>query len=94
MTNPNTQILYEAAEIAEGRSETHGAAEDSFLAIARYWTDYLQNEGYDDVSISEADVSYLMDLLKLARSQNGEYNPDDNRDRVGYIAFADSFKNA
>lgn len=92
MTEPNTKILYEAAEITEGRSETHGAPEDSFARIARYWNDYLVNEGVTDPSITEGDVADLLALFKLARSQGGEHNPDDNRDRVGYIGFAESFK--
>jgi hypothetical protein len=91
MTQPNTDILYEAAEITEGRSATHGEPEDSFSRIARYWNDYLVNEGVDDPGINEGDVADLLALFKLARSQGGEHNPDDNRDRVGYIAFAESF---
>ena len=88
---PDTEILREAAEITEGRSETHGAPEDSFTRIARYWTDYLVNEGYD-VDVAEGDVADLLALFKLARSQGGDSNPDDNRDRVGYITFAEAFK--
>lgn len=92
MTGPDTEILDEAAEIVEGRSETHGSPEDSFSRIARYWNDYLVNEGVDDPGITEGDVADLLALFKLARSQGGDPNPDDNRDRVGYIAFAEAFK--
>jgi len=92
MTQPNTQILREAAEITEGRSDTHGAPEDSFLRIARYWNDYLVNENGEHPGITPGDVADLLALFKLARSQGGEHNPDDNRDRVGYISFAESFK--
>lgn len=89
---PNTQILRDAAAITEGRSETHGAPEDSFARIARYWNDYLLNEGVTDPNITEGDVADLLALFKLARSQGGDPNPDDNRDRVGYISFAEAFK--
>lgn len=92
MTEPNTDILHEAAEITEGRSETHGEPEDSFTRIARYWNDYLLNKGITDPNITEGDVADLLALFKLARSQGGEPNPDDNRDRVGYISFAEAFK--
>lgn len=92
MTKPNTEILHEAAEITEGRSQTHGAPEDSFARIARYWNSYLLNEGVESPNITPSDVADLLALFKLARSQGGEHNPDDNRDRVGYIAFAEAFK--
>jgi hypothetical protein len=92
MTEPNTTILREAAEITEGRSKTHGTPEDSFQRIANYWNAYFRNSGIPDPNITARDVADLLALMKLARSQGGEHNPDDNRDRVGYISFAEAFK--
>ena len=83
---------FEAAEITEGRSKTHGTPEDSFQRIANYWNAYFRNSGIPDPNITARDVADLLALMKLARSQGGEHNPDDNRDRVGYISFAEAFK--
>jgi len=49
-------------------------------------------ESEEGALITARDVADLLALMKLARSQGGEHNPDDNRDRVGYISFAEAFK--
>lgn len=88
----NTDLLHEAADIVDGKSETHGAPEDSFGRIARYWTLYLDIEGKLFDELTKADVAEMMDLLKLARAQSGEYNEDDYRDRMSYANFASNFR--
>jgi hypothetical protein len=88
-----TNLLNEAEQIIEGRSETHGPPENSFGDIARYWNAYLETEGKLFESVDSKDVAEMMALLKLARSQGGEYNDDDYRDRLGYVLFADNFQN-
>lgn len=87
-----TELLTDAQEIIEGRSETHGSPEDSFGRIAQYWTLYLSIEGKTDCELSKADISEMMALFKLARAQDGEYNDDDYRDRLGYVNFASEFR--
>ena len=39
-------------------------------------------------SLSSLNVALLMSLLKVARSQVGEYNPDDYVDLCGYGSIA------
>lgn len=87
----DTQLLIDAAEIIEGKSETHGKPERNFKNIADYWTLYLSIEGKIDGELTRADVAEMMDLLKHARSQTGEYNADDYRDRMSYTNFAANY---
>lgn len=96
MNTHDTKLLDEAANIIEGKAETHGDPEDSFERIAKYWNAYLQIEGKIDLEntyVTEADVAEMMALFKLARAQGGEYNEDDYRDRLGYTNFASQFRN-
>lgn len=88
-----SDLLIEANEIKEGKSDTHGDPEDSFGRIARYWSLYLDIEGKLFEDLSKADVAEMEALFKLARAQSGEYNEDDYRDRLGYVDFAGEFRN-
>ena len=88
----NGRLLDEAAEIIEGRSETHGAPEDSFQRIAHYWNAYFINSGIPDPNITPSDVADLMALFKLARAQGGDYHEDDYRDRLGYVTLASNLR--
>jgi hypothetical protein len=89
-TDSRGDILREAADIIEGRSETHGDPEDSFATIAAYWQTYLEQRSEGE--LTKRDVAEMLALFKLARAQNGESNSDDHRDRAGYVAFADAFQ--
>lgn len=83
----DTYLLTDAAEIIDGRSDTHGAPERNFENIAEKWSDYL------GVDIDSADVAEMMIRLKLARAETGEYNEDDYRDLISYANFAANFHN-
>jgi len=89
----NTELLGDVEEIIEGKSDTHGDPERNFKNIADYWTLYLQIE--DKLQINEqltkGDVAEMMDLLKFARAQTGEYNADDYRDRLAYTTFSATY---
>lgn len=89
-----TELLSEAAEIIEGRSNSHGSPERNFKNIADYWTLYLQIEDklQIDSELTKADVAEMMDLLKFARGQTGEFNEDDYRDRMSYTNFAANYR--
>jgi hypothetical protein len=89
----DTELLGDVGDIVEGRSEKHGSPENSFSDIARYWNAYLESEDKLFERIEAGDVAEMMALLKLARSQSGEYNEDDYRDRLGYVLFANKFNN-
>ena len=82
-----THLLTDAAEIIDGKSETHGDPERNFGTIANYWTDYL------GVHVDKSDVAEMMIRLKLARSETGEFNEDDYRDLISYANFAANFQN-
>jgi hypothetical protein len=93
MTEVNdARLMDEAKEIIEGRSETHGAPEDSFQRIAHYWNAYFLSTGCPDPNIRPADVAEMMALFKLARAQGGDYNEDDYRDRLGYVNLASNLR--
>ncbi|QRD99688.1 hypothetical protein VOLN27_62 [Halorubrum virus VOLN27B] len=88
----NGRLLEEAQEIIEGRSKTHGAPEDSFGRIAAYWSTYLSTQYGLEWELTDADVSEMMALFKLARAQGGDYNEDDYRDRLGYVNLASNLR--
>lgn len=56
--------------------------------IAAYWTTYLNNRPDKSLPLSPTDAAFMMALLKMARAQNGNTNPDDFVDFVGYGACA------
>ena len=64
------------------RKEKHGDMFYSHDLIAKLWSAYLGK------SIDAHDVACLMALLKIARTQYGETNPDDHIDAAGYMAIA------
>lgn len=66
------------------RRTAYGGPEDSFDAIARYWTAYLQNHGHD-VTLTARDVSPMMRLLKEARLDGDPGHLDSMVDLVGYV---------
>lgn len=81
-------ILREAAGIVEGaRNATHGDKERSFDLIATYWTTYLIGRKQQG-PLAPVDVAQMMVLLKIARSQQGEFVRDHATDACGYSAIA------
>lgn len=85
MKQIETTLLTDAAEIIEGKSETHGSPERNFDNISDKWSEYL------GINIDSADVAEMMVRLKLARSETGEFNEDDYRDLISYANFAANF---
>lgn len=77
-------IADEAKRIVTGaRRAAYGPPEDNFARIARFWTAYFQNTGRD-LTISAADVSPLMRLMKEARLCETPDHYDSHVDLVGY----------
>ena len=77
-------IAEEATRIVAGaRQGAYGAPENNFARIARFWTAYMQNTGRD-VTITPADVSPMMRLLKEARICATPDHLDSHVDLVGY----------
>lgn len=83
------QVLKEAIQIVgQDRNATHGEPEDSFAAIADYWTAHLTHAGKlaDGETISRADVAVMMAGMKLARLAVNPTHRDNWIDTAGYAA--------
>jgi len=81
------EILKDAYNVVNGvKLDQYGDPEDSFAAIAAYWTAYFQTAGLA-IAVSGKDVAMLMVLLKIAREQHLE-KMDNLVDAAGYISLA------
>lgn len=78
-------ILDKAKALITGeRRDTHGPALETFTLLGRVWGSYL---GLPKAIPADA-VAKMMALLKICRTEGGEFNPDDYIDLVGYAALA------
>lgn len=83
------EIASKAAELVGGnRAEEHGDKAKNFAAIARLWDAYLKSRRNPESSLEASDIGHMMALLKIARTQSGQFNPDDFIDGAGYLACA------
>ena len=81
------EFLEKAAELVSGdRERTHGDKARNFGNIASLWTAYLTTRRDPSKPLSPEDVGKMMVLLKIARMELGDYNPDDILDACGYAA--------
>lgn len=79
-----TTIADEAKRIVSGaRRSAYGKPEQNFERIARFWDAYFKNTGRD-ISITAADVSPLMRLMKEARLCETPAHYDSHVDLAGY----------
>lgn len=81
-------LLEMARAIVSGdRDRQYGSPEDSFWAIAHYWTVYLQQVGHlpEHRELTAEDTAIMMILLKVAR-QAGRGKLDNWVDIAGYAA--------
>lgn len=78
------QTILETAiqTVCEDRQDQYGSPEDNFGKIAELWSIYL------GIDIAPKDVAMMMILLKVARSQTGEFKLDNYIDIAGYAACA------
>ena len=82
-------LLAQASQlVSETRAATHGDAHANHWNIARLWNAFLSIRPEPAVPLSPRDVAMMMALLKIARTQLGDHNPDDYVDAAGYIAIA------
>ncbi len=72
--------------ITADRAATHGAAEDSFNAIAASWEVWLSIR--KPGPLGAFDVACMMTLFKLARMAGNPAHADSAIDAVGYAALA------
>lgn len=84
-------ILLQAEKITNGqRQKDYGTALDNHERIARFWTAFLQNLGYDIVVQPEW-VAEMMILMKIARIQN-DITEDGLVDIAGYANVIDKMR--
>ena len=76
-----------ASLIGGDRAKTHGDKARNFANIARLWNAWLETR-FGVSGLSGADVATLMELLKIARRESGDFNNDDFVDGAGYAAIA------
>ena len=74
--------------ICQDRQNQYGAPEDSFAAIANYWSIYLLNSKKIVGAITSKDVALMMVLLKIARAEGHTHHTDNYVDMAGYAALA------
>jgi hypothetical protein len=74
-----------AALVTGDRARQHGDVVLLHEQVAAYWSQYVQNASSP---LTARDVLVMMSLLKIARTQHGEYNRDDYVDALGYISLA------
>lgn len=66
--------------VTKDRNATHGAMEDNFEIIAKYWSIHL------GVPVTSSDVAVMMTLLKVARIKSNKSHEDNWVDGAGYLA--------
>ena len=79
--------------VSKDRADKHGDKIENHENIARLWTGYLQNKFKLNLVILPEDVANLMSLLKIARTQAGNFNLDDYVDACGYLAISGEIAN-
>ena len=85
----STEVLDKTKNLlSEAREKVHGNKIINHENIARLWTGYLVNKFRLTLNILPEDVASMMALLKIARTQAGNHNLDDNIDTCGYAAIA------
>ena len=76
------EILLKAAELVGGkRAEQHGDYRLLHVRIAGLWSSYLGTK------ISPKQAAFCMTLLKVARDEQGVFNPDDGADATAYTGI-------
>jgi hypothetical protein len=81
-------FLTRAESLVSGeRNIQHGEKAENLGKIATLWTAWLTIRRDPTGELTASDVAALCTLLKLARTQSGQYNPDDYVDGPGYFAI-------
>ncbi len=83
------KVMKEALDIINGdRQADYGGPEDSFNAIASFWSAYLWHTAGVDYEITAKDVARMMALMKMARLTNHPGHRDSYVDVIGYMGIA------
>ena len=87
--NKRGTILLDAFQIINGeRNDQYGRPEDSFDAIANFWSAYLQGKRHCECVLTARNVAEMMALMKVARMITGAGSLDSYIDCAGYIGLA------
>ena len=70
------------------RARTHGSFIRTQENIASLWNAYLSVRREPAMPLGPTDIAIMMALLKIARTQNGEWNDDSIVDAIAYLAGA------
>lgn len=83
------EIAARAAELVGGdRDRQHGQKYDNFRRIADVWNAYLGIRRDPAKPLAPEEVGHMMAMMKIARTQSGDFNIDDYIDLCGYGACA------
>lgn len=85
------EILAKASQLVSAdRHQTHGDSLVNHQCIANLWNGYLRGRvaSGNDTELAPTDIANMMELLKIARRLNGDFNVDDYVDGAGYSALA------
>ena len=81
-------ILALAARLVIGdRQKSHGDKYKNHHNIATLWNAYLLVRRDPTSQLSPGDVATMMGLLKIARGELGDPNPDNPVDGAAYLAI-------
>lgn len=81
-------LQHAASLVGADRETSHGPKKRNHDNIAALWQAYLDIRFDRDAPLSAVDVAHMMALLKVARTQLGNFNPDDYVDMAGYAGVA------
>lgn len=86
--NKRVAFLEEGIRLTKGdRNKTHGDYKESMTLFADYLNIYLGKVlGLDNPGLKGSHASMILALNKIARSENGAFNPDNGVDGAVYIA--------
>jgi Cdc6-like AAA superfamily ATPase len=83
------EICEHAAELIDNdRKESYGSVRENHENIARFWNAYLESRRDVVAPLEALDILHMMALLKIARTQTGDFHSDNWMDAVGYMALA------
>ena len=84
------EIVQRAAELVDGaRNESYGDPLRNHENIARMWNAYLHSRRWGiSTPLSASDVAKMEALLKICRSEVGQFSDDDMIDAAAYMAIA------
>lgn len=71
--------------ITGDRAKTHGDAARNHDNIATMWNAFLKIRRDPDAPLTRVDVAIMQTLLKVARTQLGDFNSDDYEDGAAYL---------